>query len=144
MLLQITTGALTTLWQRVIPVAIIKHFFLLLFCQLTTRGNRQLLMDTITVRAVIDFETKPKAPLTRMMNERLERFAAELYTYLDLALSGDRNFGDLVVYISYNSNYAVRWTILHQVPERISDLVAQKCAGLGFIAWKNVDLYRFK
>ena len=101
-------------------------------------------MDTITVRAVIDFETKPKAPLTRMMNERLERFAAELYTYLDLALSGDRNFGDLVVYISYNSNYAVRWTILHQVPERISDLVAQKCAELGFIAWKNVDLYRFK
>jgi hypothetical protein len=101
-------------------------------------------MTSITVLAIIDFETKPSAPLTRMMNERLDRFAADLQAYLDLELHGRNSFGDLVVYISYNSNYAVRWTIVNDVPDQISDLVARKCASLGYIVWKGVDLYRFK
>lgn len=101
-------------------------------------------MTTITVRAIIDFETKPKAPLTKMMNERLDRFAAELQAFLDLELHHDHHVGNLVVYISYNSNYAVRWAILNDMPAHITDLVAERCASLGYIKWKDVDLYRFK
>lgn len=101
-------------------------------------------MTTITVLAIIDFETKPSAPLTKMMNERLDRFAAELQADLDLELNGVNTFEDLVVYLSYNSNYAVRWTIVNDVPKQISAVVAEKCASLGYIIWKGVDLYRFK
>ena len=101
-------------------------------------------MTTITVLAIIDFETKPSAPLTKMMNERLDRFAADLQVYLDLELHNESTIGDLVVYISYNSSYAVRWTIVNDVPEHISDLVTRKCTSLGYISWKGVDLYRFK
>lgn len=101
-------------------------------------------MTTITVLAIIDFEVKPSAPLTRMMNERLERCAAELQTFLDLELDRAQSFEDLVVYISYNSNYAIRWTIVNDVPEELAALVAKKCANLGYIVWKGVDLYRFK
>lgn len=101
-------------------------------------------MSTITVLAIIDFEAKPRAPLTRMMNERLERYAADLQTFLDIELQGENTFEDLVVYISYNSNYAIRWTIVNDVPEYIAEVVARKCANLGYIPWKEVDLYRFK
>lgn len=95
--------------------------------------------------AIIDFDAKPRAPLTKMMNERLERFAAELQTCLDIELHGNNSSDkDLVVYLSYNSNYAVRWTIVNDVPEQVAALVAEKCANLGYIVWKNVDLYRFK
>ncbi len=102
------------------------------------------MIPTITVLAIIDFEKKPSAPLTRMMSERLDRFAIELQNYLDLALHDDRTYNDLVVYMSYNSNYAVRWTIVSDVPDRITALVAEKCASLGYIVWKDVNLFRFK
>lgn len=101
-------------------------------------------MTTITVLAIIDFEAKPSAPLTKMMNERLERFAAELQTYFDVELQGNNRFADLVIYLSYNSNYAIRWAIVNDVPEQIAALVAKKCADLGYIVWKTADLYRFK
>lgn len=101
-------------------------------------------MTTITVLAIIDFEARPKAPLTRMMNERLEGFAASLQAYLDKELQDSNDVEDLVVYLSYNSNYAIRWTIVNDVPEAITSLVANKCAMLGYIVWKDVDLYKFK
>nr|WP_121271087.1 hypothetical protein [Pedobacter schmidteae] len=101
-------------------------------------------MTTVTVLAIIDFDAKPKAPLTRMMNERLDRFAADLEAFFYLELQGEQACKDLVVYLSYNSNYAIRWTIVNDVPGHIADLVAQKCANLGYISWKDVDLYRFK
>ena len=101
-------------------------------------------MTTITVVPIIDFEARPKAPLTRMMNERLEGFAADLQAYLDKQLQETQDCGDLVVYISYNSNYAIRWTIVNDVPKQVADVVADKCAKLGYIAWKGIDLYKFK
>lgn len=102
------------------------------------------MIPTITVLAVIDFDTKPCAPLTKLMNKRLDRYAAELEAYLDLSLHDDHTFKDLVVYLSYNSSYAVRWVIINDVPEQIVNLVAQRCANLGYIFWKGVDLYRFR
>ncbi|ACU03452.1 hypothetical protein [Pedobacter heparinus] len=101
-------------------------------------------MTTITVVPIIDFEARPKAPLTRMMNERLEGFAADLQAYLDKQLLESPDGDDLVIYMSYNSNYAIRWTIVSDVPAYIAEVVADKCAKLGYIAWKGIDLYKFK
>ncbi|WP_316811023.1 hypothetical protein [Pedobacter heparinus] len=101
-------------------------------------------MTTITVLAIIDFEARPKAPLTRMMNERLEGFAADLQAFLDKELQDVKDMEDLVIYLSYNSNYTIRWMIVNDVPAAITSLVSNKCAKLGYIAWKGVDLYKFK
>lgn len=100
-------------------------------------------MSTVTVLAIIDFEAKPSAPLTRMMSLRLENFAADLASDLDKELQHSTNFGDLVIYISYNSNYAVRWVIVNDVPASVTAIVEKKCANLGYITWKGVDLYKF-
>lgn len=101
-------------------------------------------MTSIIVVAIIYFETRPRVPLTTVMNRRLERFAAELQSYLDLELHNDESCVDLVVYLSYNSNYGVRWAVTDDVPQQIVEIVSQKCAKLGYVVWKGVDLYRFK
>lgn len=101
-------------------------------------------MTTVTVLAIIDFEARPKAPLTRMMNERLEGFAADLQAYLDKEFQNINDVEDLVVYLSYNSSYAIRWMIVNDVPKAVASLVADKCAKLGYISWKGADLYKFK
>src|SRR5215217_3049721 len=102
------------------------------------------MIPNVTVIAIIDFDKKPCAPLTKMMSERLNRFAIDLQNCLDLELKDDQTFNNLVIYMSYNSSYAVRWTIVSDVPGRIQNMVAQKCTSLGYIVWKDVDLFRFK
>jgi hypothetical protein len=52
-------------------------------------------------------------------------------------------FDDLVVYISYNSKYSVRWRVVNDVPKQVEDLVAEKCAALGYIKWKTVTVNTF-
>jgi hypothetical protein len=101
-------------------------------------------MTTVTVLAIIDFDEKPNAPLTRLMNQRLEQFAADLQMYLEKALPDVSNSDDLVIYISYSSNYTIRWVIVNDVHEDIYTIVADKCAKLGYITWKNVDMYKFR
>jgi hypothetical protein len=100
-------------------------------------------MNTITVLAIIDFEARPKAPLTRMMNERLERLAADLQVLLEKELREVKDCNDLTVYLSYNSSYAIRWRITNEVPEHVVNVVADKCAQLGYIAWKANEVRKF-
>ncbi len=93
---------------------------------------------TVTVLAIIEPDTRPAAPLAKVMNERLARFARELQ---DIHLKGletvEPLFEDVVVYMSYNSKYNVRWKIVNDVPTNIEAEVAEQCGKLGYIKWKT-------
>lgn len=99
---------------------------------------------TITVLAILEPELKPAAPLSRVMNERLARLAAELQSSLTNELEDQRECEDLVIYMSYNSKYAVRWKIVNDVPPIVESEVARQCAKLGYILWKGSEIYNFK
>lgn len=101
-------------------------------------------MINVTVLAIVEAHTGPEAVLTQVMTERLERFAKELQTWLEKELRDEKGCDELVVYISYNSNYAIRWMVVNDVVEYVIDVVGRKCARLGYIAWKGVDLYNFR
>lgn len=99
---------------------------------------------TITVLAIIDPQPVPVPPLSKVMNERLRRFADELQVSLLSQLRDEYDCDDLVVYLSYNSKYAVRWKIVNDVPARVEIEVAKRCADLGYILWKGSLIYSFK
>lgn len=98
----------------------------------------------VTVVSIFEPEIKPAAPLAKVMNERLTRFAKELQDLhlKDLELL-EPMFDDLVIYISYNSNYAIRWRVVNDVPREVELLVADKCAQLGYIKWKTPTVNTF-
>lgn len=99
---------------------------------------------TVTVVPIIEPDVKPAAPLARVMNERLQRLAAELQDQHLKDLSAvEPLFEDIVVYISYNSKYNVRWKIVNDVPEAVTNLVTRVCDKLGYIRWKASSLYNF-
>jgi hypothetical protein len=93
---------------------------------------------TVTVLAIIEPDVKPAPPLAKVMNERLLRFAKELQ---DVHLKGletvEPLFDDVVIYISYNSKYSIRWKIMNDVPGSVDVEVANQCAKLGYIKWKT-------
>ena len=101
-------------------------------------------MMTITVLAIIEPDIKPAAPLSKVMNERLLRMAAELQASLSDELEDSWDCEDLVVYMSYNSKYAIRWKIVNDVPPVVESEVARQCAKLGYILWKGSEIYNFK
>jgi hypothetical protein len=92
---------------------------------------------TVTVLPIIEPDTKPAVPLAKVMNERLIRFAKELQ---DIHLKGLESdgpfFEDVVIYISYNSKYSIRWKIVNDVSANIEAEVAEQCGRLGYIKWK--------
>jgi hypothetical protein len=98
----------------------------------------------VTVVAIFD-EFNPHAPLAKVLKERLLRLAAELQ---DVALKPLANMppmdGDVVVYISYNLKYTVRWRIANDVPDYIEKEVAYICALKGYIAWKTTTVNMLK
>ncbi|HKG07909.1 MAG TPA: hypothetical protein VKB19_15680 [Pedobacter sp.] len=99
---------------------------------------------TVTVLPIIEPETKPAVPLAKVMNERLKRLAGELQEqHLKDLKSEEPMFDDVVIYISYNSKYSIRWKIVNDVPENISNIVNDACDKLGYIKWKAVSLYNF-
>lgn len=101
-------------------------------------------MMTITVLAIIEPDIKPGAPLSKVMSERLVRLAAELQVSLTDELEDSWDCEDLVVYMSYNSKYAIRWKIVNDVPPVVESEVAGQCAKLGYILWKGSEIYNFK
>lgn len=101
-------------------------------------------MMTVTVLAIFEPDIKPAPPLAKVMNERLSRFAAELQASLSDELEDSRDCDDLVIYISYNSKYAVRWKIVNDVPAFVASEVTGQCAKLGYILWKGSELYNFR
>ena len=99
---------------------------------------------TVTVLAIFD-EFNHNAPLAKVMKERLLRLAAELQ---DVHLKSLANIEplteDVVVYISYNPKFTVRWRIVNDVPAAVENEVANHCANLGYIVWKTATINVFK
>lgn len=96
---------------------------------------------TVTVLAILETDFVPQKSLAKIMNERLERTARELEEVHFKALSC-QGFSDedLVVYISYNSKYKIRYCIVNDVPADIQYFVAETCGRLGYILWTRVRL----
>lgn len=98
----------------------------------------------VTVLAIFD-EFNPNAPLAKVMKERLVRLAAELQdVHLKGLASVEPLTDDLVVYISYNPKFTVRWRIVNDVPPLVEKEVADHCANLGYIVWKTATINVFK
>ncbi|MCD0490112.1 hypothetical protein LPB86_17865 [Pedobacter sp. MC2016-14] len=100
---------------------------------------------TVTVLAITEPEIKPAAPLSKVMNERLQRLAKVLQDeHLSSLSTVEPLYEDVVIYISYNKNYAVRWRIVNDVPIDTENRVAKECDKLGYIKWKTETLNIFK
>jgi hypothetical protein len=98
----------------------------------------------VTVVSIIEPDLKPPVPLAKVMNERLIRLAKELQdTHLRGLEQEEPLFDDLVIYISYNSKYALRWRVVNDVSMEVEGLVADKCAQLGYIKWKTLTVNTF-
>ncbi|SER50563.1 hypothetical protein [Pedobacter rhizosphaerae] len=94
---------------------------------------------TVTVLAILETEFTQEPALAKIMNNRLQRAANELRDIHLFPLSG-RRFAteDLVVYISYNANYKIRYRIVSNVTTDIQYFVAERCGRLGYVLWKHV------
>lgn len=100
---------------------------------------------TITVLPIIEPGVNPGATLTTVMNERLQRLAKELQTvHLKSLEKLEPLYGDVVIYISYNSGYTIRWRIVNDAPEGAEAEVAKHCDRLGYIKWKTATINSFK
>ncbi len=99
---------------------------------------------TVTVLAIFD-EFDPNTPLAKVMRERLNRLALELQeVQLKSLMAIEPLTEDLVIYISYNPKYTVRWRIVNDVSASIEKEVADRCASLGYIFWKTSHINIFK
>lgn len=92
---------------------------------------------TITVLAINEPRTGKDLPLQKVMENRLTIFASEMQVKLEQLLEGEQACDDLVVWLSYTSNYAVRWKIVNDVTDSIEKVVYDLCAKLGYIIWKG-------
>lgn len=93
---------------------------------------------TVTVLAILETDFVPQRSLAKIMNDRLQRAAKELQQVHFKALSGwGFPSDDLVVYVSYNSKYKIRYCIVNDVPADIQYFVAETCGRLGYILWKR-------
>ncbi|WP_316737472.1 hypothetical protein [Pedobacter aquatilis] len=100
---------------------------------------------TITVLAITETDFVPDISLGKIMNERLKQAAAELQDiHLQPLLSVGERKDDLVVYISYNPKYKIRFRVVNDVAEDVENFVAYTCGNLGYIKWKTSVLNVFK
>jgi len=91
----------------------------------------------VTVVPIIDPASNPGAALATVMNKRLERLAKELQTSELKSLEAmEPLYGDVVIYISYNSKYNIRWRIVNDAPAGTEAEVAKHCDRLGYLRWK--------
>jgi hypothetical protein len=96
---------------------------------------------TVTVLAILETDFKPERALAKVMNDRLQRAAQALQDVHLKALSG-RGFSsdDLVVYLSYNPKYKIRFRIVNDVPADIEYFVAELCGRLGYILCRTATV----
>ena len=92
---------------------------------------------TITVVAINEPRSGSVLPLQKVMDARLAKFALEMQDELESMLQGEQDCDDLVVWISYTSNYAIRWKIVNDVTLEIEKVVYNLCAKRGYIIWKG-------
>ena len=92
---------------------------------------------TVTVLPIFETDILPQKQLAKVMNERLQRLAKELEQQHLKSLSG-RGFSsdDLIIYISYNPKYKVRYQVVNDIPADIDYFVNQVCGRLGYLLWK--------
>lgn len=94
----------------------------------------------VTVVPIIEPDLRPGAPLAQVMNERLSRLARELRDeHLKSIEFIEPAFEDVVIYISYNNNYNIRWKIVNDVSEVVVTAVTKACDQLGYIKWKTIS-----
>ncbi|PWS30289.1 hypothetical protein [Pedobacter paludis] len=100
---------------------------------------------TVTVLAILETDFRPEFSLGKIMNERLKKAATALQeeSLKFLASVGKRD-DDLVVYISYNPKYKIRWRVVNDVPKSVEEQVATVCGDLGYIPWKTNVVNVFK
>jgi len=99
---------------------------------------------TVTVLAIFD-EFNQNAPLAKVMKERLIRLASELQdVHLKNLTTVEPLTEDVVIYISYNPKFTVRWRIVNDVSAFVEKEVADQCANLGYIVWKTAAINVFK
>lgn len=90
----------------------------------------------VTVIPVFD-ELQPSQPLKKVMSERLKRLAYELETiHLKSLTFFEPANSDVVIYLSYNSKYTVRWQVVNDVPAEVEDKVKEICMSLNYLPWK--------
>lgn len=98
----------------------------------------------VTVLAIFD-EFNPNTPLAKVMKERLNKLAFELQEVQLKSLTAIEPLTeDLVIYISYNPKYTVRWRIVNDVSATVEKEVAARCSALGYIVWKTNQINVFK
>jgi len=92
----------------------------------------------VTVLAILETDFIPQKNLAKVMNDRLERAARDLEQVHLKSLQG-RGFStdDLIVYLSYNSKYKVRFRVVNDIPADIEYFVNELSARLGYIPWKT-------
>lgn len=99
----------------------------------------------VTVVPIYEFEIEPSKPLAKVMTERLKRLSQELQDVHLKELDLQEPFlADIVIYLSYNSKYTIRWRIVNDIPKAAELLVADVCARLGYILWRVPTLNVFK
>jgi hypothetical protein len=99
----------------------------------------------VTVVPFFDFEAQPDQPLKKVMTARLKRLSEELQAVHLKELEFVEPFlADVVIYVSYNSKYTIRWRIANDVPKEVELMVADTCARLNYIYWKTATLNVFK
>lgn len=95
----------------------------------------------VTVVPFFDVEVQPNQPLKRLMADRLKRFADELQrNHLKELEFVEPYLDDVVIYLSYNPKYTVRWRIANDVTKEVEEVVALACARLNYIPWKTSTL----
>lgn len=98
----------------------------------------------VTVVPIFDFENQPAIPLKKMMMGRLQRFSEELQTIHLKDLEFVEPFiADVVIYLSYNSKFTIRWSVVNDVPKEVEKIIAGVCEKLNYIPWKSINLNVF-
>jgi hypothetical protein len=93
----------------------------------------------VRVVAILDTEFKQEPALAKIMNNRLQTAAKELQEFHLTSLHERRSTADcLMIHLSYNQKYKVRYSIIGEVPADIEYLVAERCNRLGYILYKNI------
>jgi len=93
---------------------------------------------TVTVLAILETDFVPQKSLAKIMNDRLRLAARDLEQIHLKSLSG-RGFSsdNLIIYISYNPKYKIRYCIMNDVSADIQYFVAETCGRQGYILWKR-------
>ncbi|QNN43778.1 hypothetical protein [Pedobacter roseus] len=92
----------------------------------------------VTVLAILETDFVPDKALSRLMNGRLQQAADELRDQhlAFLADVGERN-DDIIIYISYNPKYKIRFRVVNDVPAKIENQVIDVCGMLGYLHWQT-------